>query len=119
MKNRLLFLVVLLAFGYESNGCDICGCTAGGNYLGILPQYQKHFFGFRYNYSSYKSKHPDEGSFGNDYFHTTELWGRFAINNRLHLYGILPFHFIKREEGDQKNRLNELGDVSICELFDL
>lgn len=113
MKTRLFFMVALLAMCYKSHACDICGCAAGSNYLGILPQYQKHFFGFRYKFNNYQSIHPDEGGIGRDYFHTGEIWGRFAIYPRLHLYGIVPFQFQKRAEDGSTNWLSELGDATL------
>lgn len=113
MKKIIFLCIGMLVFIEISSACDICGCSAGGSYLGILPQYQKHFIGFRYKYSSYKSLHPDDGSYGFDYFNTTELWGRFAITNRLHLYAILPYQFTKRIEEAVPNQFSDWGDASV------
>ncbi len=113
MKNTILFFVMLMTSSYVAKGCDICGCSSGGNFFGILPQYQAHFLGFRYKYSRFKSLHPDDGSYGSDYFNTTEIWGRYALTKRLHLYAILPFQFTKRIEGNSVNQIHEFGDASI------
>lgn len=55
---RTLFLTVaLLAFGSVASACDVCGCSIGGNYFGILPQFHRHFVGIRYSEQSFRSAH--------------------------------------------------------------
>ena len=50
---RYLFVFVLLAGATTvALACDVCGCSAGGNYFGILPRFGKHFLGIRYQYSA-------------------------------------------------------------------
>lgn len=110
---RIIFTIMGLLCVIAVSACDICGCSVGGNYLGILPNYQRHFIGTRYRFSQYHSVHPEGNSFGDDYFHTIELWARYVPNKRLQFYGNLPFQFMKRKEGDEFYKVNHVGDASI------
>jgi len=98
--------------------CDVCGCSVGGNYLGILPQYRQHFIGVRYDYQSFTSEHPplfggDDRIVSSEYFQTEEIWGRFYPHPRVQVFAFIPFHQYKKTE-DGVTTLNEgLGDVSV------
>lgn len=111
---RLLLATLLILGAYSMYACDICGCAASGNYYyGIFPNYQKHFAGIRYKFSSYYSTHPDDNTFGTDYFHTTEVWGRYALNKKIQFYIITPFQYTERIEREEKIHVNGVGDIAI------
>jgi hypothetical protein len=115
MKAILVCSILLLSSYVYA--CDICGCSIGGQYFGILPNYQKHFLGIRYQYSHFRSIHPDDNKQLEDYYHNTELWGRFTLNKRLQFLGILPFRNNKRNEGSETYKVNGIGDASLLSNF--
>ncbi len=88
---RTLFLTVaLLAFGSVASACDVCGCSIGGNYFGILPQFHRHFVGIRHSEQSFRSAHSlnaaRSGNFDSDEdFRTVDVLGRFYPIRRLQM----------------------------------
>lgn len=95
---KYVFIVFLvLFFGVRTEACDICGCSAQGSSLGLLPGVTSHFVGLRYHYRAFKSEHPAEFSpnqndWSRDYFSTAELWGRIVLYKRLELFAFVPFN---------------------------
>ena len=51
MKKLAVLLIAVACFS-KANACDICGCGVGGNYIGILPEFNQHVFGLRYRLNS-------------------------------------------------------------------
>jgi hypothetical protein len=91
----LFFTVALLVFGPVASACDVCGCSIGGNYFGILPQFLRHFVGVRYSEQSYRSAHSPNaaqtGDFDSDErFRTMDVLGRFYPTRRLQIIAMLP-----------------------------
>ncbi len=96
---KFIKLVVLILIGTGSYGyaCDVCGCSASNQYLGVLPQFYQHFVGFQYQYRSFNSVHPsasvnlpDERS--QEYYNTMQIWGRYYVGNRYQFFAFLPYH---------------------------
>lgn len=116
---RTLFLtVVLLALGPAATACDVCGCSIGGNYFGILPQFHRHFVGIRYSAQSFQSatsrKAAQTGNFhSNEQFQTLDLLGRFYPTRRLQMLVLAPYHDFSREENGISSHSQGLGDASI------
>ena len=103
-------------------GCDVCGCAVSSQQFGILPQFQKHFVGMKYAYRSFQSTHPP--LFANEKeltslekFHTTEIYGRFVLSERIHFFGFVPFQFISKEEANAKFNHDGIGDISLMALY--
>ena len=120
---RTLFLTVaLLAFGPVASACDVCGCSIGGNYFGILPQFHRHFVGVRYSEQSYRSAHSrnaaQTGDFDSDErFRTMDVLGRFYPTRRLQILALLPYHDFRRLENGVQTHSQGLGDASILGNF--
>lgn len=121
---RILLLVVAMLIGHgHAQGCDICGCSAQGSSLGLLPGVSSHFVGVRYHYRFFESLHPpiysasgDDRS--EDYFSTAELWGRVVLHPRLELFAFVPINHYRAhhytESGySHASSSSGLGDVSI------
>lgn len=110
---------MLIIFGANTCGyaCDVCGCSASNQYLGILPQFYNHFIGFQYQYRSFNSIHPspsinqpDEHS--QEYYNAMQLWGRYYLGNRYQFFGFVPYHTnIQKADGGQINN-SGIGDIS-------
>lgn len=121
MRIILMALAVLMAHGHMQ-ACDICGCSAQGSSLGLLPGVSSHFLGVRYHYRVFKSQHPPVFSFSGedrseDYFSTAELWGRVVLHPRLELFAFVPLNHYRADhynEGGYSHTSSNLGlgDVS-------
>jgi hypothetical protein len=113
----LLFTVLLLASSAVS-ACDVCGCSIGGNYFGILPQFQRHFVGLRWSEQSFRSAHTrsaaQAGRFDSDeQFRTVDVLGRFYPFRRLQMLVLAPYHDFRRIESGLTTHTQGLGDVSV------
>jgi len=120
---RTLFLTVaLLAFGSVASACDVCGCSIGGNYFGILPQFHRHFVGVRYSEQSFRSAHSrsaaELGHFDSDeQFRTVDVLGRFYPLRRLQMLVLAPYHDFRRTENGVLTHSQGLGDASVLGNF--
>jgi hypothetical protein len=122
-KNQLLLrkaLIALLVFtgGYNAFACDVCGCSVGGSYFGILPQFQKNFIGVRYQQRSFDSEHltlfPGEVPLNTrETFHTTELWGRYVPHKNLQLFAFVPYNYYTKDEEGIHSVTSGLGDINL------
>ncbi len=118
----LLLTVALLAFGSAASACDVCGCSIGGNYFGILPQFHRHFVGIRYSEQNFQSAHSKKaanlGQFDSEEkFRTVDVLGRFYPLRRLQLLVLLPYHDFRRVENGVLTHSQGLGDASILGNF--
>lgn len=114
----LIGLIVIITFYYSVSvqACDVCGCGMGGQYFGILPQFQRHFIGLRLQNRSFSTMHPalfqyDKASQSTDIFTRYELWGRYAIKNRFQAFGFFPYQ-IAIQKGNTDNGWQGIGDPS-------
>lgn len=118
MKKITSIIILLLAVAYNASACDICGCSVSGNTFGILPQFQRHFAGIKYNYRAFRTEHPplfanSKKVVSNEYYHTAEAWGRFVPHKRVQLFAFVPTHFYKKQEDGITTLSNGLGDASL------
>lgn len=120
---RTLFIAVaLLALQPAASGCDVCGCSIGGNYFGILPQFHRHFVGLRWSEQSFISAHSliavREGRFeSEEWFRSVDLLGRFYVAPRIQLMVLTPYHEFRRRESGVETRTKGLGDVSVMASY--
>lgn len=103
--------------------CEICGCSVNGYQFGILPQFKKHFVGVRHQYRSFRSQHLVSqqlyiyGNQSKEYYHSTELWGRWQAGKRVQLFAFLPYHHFKQVEAGTTSRANGLGDATLMGYY--
>ncbi|MCC7506596.1 MAG: hypothetical protein IT259_14930 [Saprospiraceae bacterium] len=120
MKN-LFLLLVFLFFQAHTFACDVCGCSVGGPYFGVLPQYHRNVIGLRGYDSRFDIEHPythhGEPGFSNDRFRSLELWGRFNPFARVQVLAAVPFHFLESQAGDVTERSTGFGDVSLLATY--
>lgn len=99
--------------------CDVCGCSAGGYYLGIMPQQNNHFIGLRYRNSIYDG-HGGLVPYGaHDVFQSIELFTRYYLHPRVQLLGFVPFSFNHRMQTDREMKVKGLGDVLFLANYQL
>lgn len=114
----ILSLVLSLIY-IDTQACDVCGCAAGGYYLGIMPQQNNNFIGLRYRNSIYDG-HGGLVPYGaHDIFQSTELFGRYYLHPRVQLLGFVPFSFNQRIQTDREMKVQGLGDVLFLANYQL
>jgi hypothetical protein len=120
---RTLFLTaVLWVFAYSASACDACGCSIGGNYFGILPQFNRHFVGLRWSEQTFRSAHnhsnAQNGQFNtHEHFRTMDVLARFYPLRRLQMMVLAPYHDFSRTEDNLLSRTQGIGDVSVLGNF--
>lgn len=125
MKIKLLFITIILySVSYTANACDVCGCSLGGNYFGLMPSYGKHFVGLRWSQAKFHAfmNHNSEyfeNEYSNDRYSKLELWGRFRINDRWQLFAFVPYSVNDMNGSHQNVKANGIGDVSVLTSFKL
>lgn len=117
MRLFIVAVMVLLTTG-SAYACEVCGCSMGGNYFGILPQFHGHFVGLRYQYRSFRSEHvplfnESEQLISHEYFQTAELWGRWNPSKKVQLFAFVPVNFMRKQEAGITTLENGLGDMSL------
>ncbi len=116
MKHTLLVLTIVLST-YRASACDVCGCSLGGNYFGILPLYNKNFVGLRWSQARFHSYiAPTQylaAQQSNDTYQKLELWGRFYIAKRLQVFAFVPYMYNEMRGTDQVVFAQGLGDVNL------
>lgn len=134
MVSRKWLLFALLLLGSNTFACDICGC-----YMGITPYYNRNSISLLYRYRSFNgydgqshSLFPNGGSFfiparnqnspitghaGNpdDYelYRSMEIRGKYFINNRLEVNGILPYVSNSERYNGYTSTIGGIGDVNL------
>jgi hypothetical protein len=108
------FILLFLSIQTVAHACDVCGCSAGGSYFGILPMYQRHFVGMRYQTRSFETSHirndPDPSK---EHFQTMDIWGRFYPSRRWQIFGFLPYNIFEKYELGNVLKNKGLGDISL------
>ena len=110
---KILPLLWLLCACVHGWSCDGCGSGAGQLGWGVMPNNEMHFIGMRMRFrnfhtSSYFNSHRWTTA-SEDLFLRTEIIGRYALNSRFMLMGVLPYS--QSKVGDAQR--SGLGDASL------
>lgn len=120
MKNYVLIALFCLT-SWPTPACDLCGCSNGGSFFGILPQGHRGFLGVRYRYNAYNSHMSSLNLSSREQFRTAELWGRFYPAKRVQVMAFVPYQFSQQtllKTGDS-TPLRGLSDVSALAHYNL
>lgn len=125
MKKYALTAILLFGLILSANQAFACdkGCTMGGSYLGILPQFHKHFVGIRFNTRQYTytqtHTHLHEGmphehqEVTNEQYNSYEIWGRFYPTKRLQAFVFVPYVQNTQITGNTTVAQHGLGDITV------
>jgi hypothetical protein len=109
---KITIIILLMMLPVFSYACDACGNASTGGYIGILPQYSRHFVGIRYQYRPFSSSSvTSPGSRNNEYYNTWNLWGRMSPHKRVQIYVNVPIHYFLQTDGGVKRELIGPGDI--------
>ncbi len=120
---RTLFIAVaLLGFSSGVSACDVCGCSIGGNYFGILPQFTRHFVGLRWTMertrTAVSAQALREGRLhSEEMFRSADLVARFYPAHRWQVLLLAPYRIQEQREATRLVQVQGLGDVSLLANF--
>jgi hypothetical protein len=120
MKRLFILLIALLAVSFSGQACDK-GCTMGGSYMGILPQFHKNFVGLRHTTRAYTTTatHGHHVQVTDEHFATTELWGRFIPVKNVQVFAFVPYMFNEQHSGHSTLKSKGFGDVTLMANYSL
>ncbi len=118
---KYIFLLLLLRSAIPLQACDLCGCSNGGSFFGILPQGHRGFLGVRYRYNTFNSHLGSLNLSSREQFRTAELWGRFYPAKRVQVMGFIPYQFSQQTmlKTGQITPLQGLSDVTVLAHYNL
>lgn len=118
---KKIFIVGILLLSIQQLfACDICGCSSGNYFIGLLPQFRKHFFGTRYSFRSFKSTvASDATQFSKDFYQTAELWGGLNVGKKWQVIAFVPYNINKQTSDDGVKKSKGLGDITLISNYKL
>ena len=116
-------LIIFILLTMEADACDVCGCGNNGNYIGIMPEFQKRLVGMRFRSNALRTH---VGQNGRDTYMTTrevyntvELWSSYKVNKKLNLVYYVPFNFNTKERSTEQSNISGVGDAGINAFYSL
>ncbi|GAB3554684.1 hypothetical protein [Spirosoma fluminis] len=118
---KVVFFSLFSLITLSTFACDLCGCSNGGSFFGILPQGHRGFLGVRYRYNSYNSHLNSLNLSSREQFRTAELWGRFYPFKRVQVLAFVPYQFSQQTmlKTGAETPLRGLSDISALAHYNL
>ncbi len=116
MKIKTILFGVALLLSFNGNACDVCGCSLGGYYLGVLPNGQTHLIGFRYqtaSFSAFIDNRLIEDEFSNDTYRRFEILTGFSLTKSLFLTASIPYSYNSMQGSHQNIESHGLSDPTL------
>lgn len=117
MKRLLLLLSLTTVTVTTANACDLCGCSASNQSLGILPGQEWNFVGIQYQFNYFKSNYPSiyDGQpnvLSDDKYHTLQVWGRYNLSKRIQVFAFVPYRTNLHHTDSTSVSNSGIGDIS-------
>lgn len=112
----LYISILFFLLPYTAKACDICGCGAGSNYIGLLPEFQKKVIGLRHRYNSLQTHIGVGGAITHlttlEKYRITEVWGGWNFHRNWRLMATLPYSYNEKLNQGKKQAQQGLGDMN-------
>jgi hypothetical protein len=119
-KFYLLFLLISFTSLNKLSACEICGCSTGNFYLGLLPKFNNKFIGVRYRSMNYRTLlKQDPTQFSNDYYSTIEIWSGWNLGKKWQVMAFVPFQMNRQITDDGNNTNSGLGDITLLTNYNI
>lgn len=123
MRSIFTTFVFVFFFIPSVNACDICGCGNNGNYIGILPEFQKYIIGVRYRHNALRSHLGADGQStyltNNEKYTSYELWGSIRLSKKMNLLFAVPYHYNQQFGETVKQSIQGIGDINLVNYYTL
>lgn len=121
---KIVSLIVLITISNSLLSCDICGCGAGGSFMGIIPQFGKTQLGFRSNFRTFQHPNTLLNLNGNsrvlrDENFQTDLSLRLFKKERIQYFFQVPLKVNTRYETMRTTTLRGVGDIQVGATYTL
>ncbi len=118
MKKIIGFVLIMASTSFHSSACDVCGCAVNPGMGDVIPGVFSNYFGIRSNIRHFQSEHfgflGEPPILSNEWFHTTEVYGRYSPTRRIQFLGFIPYNAVAKTEDDQNMALtNGVGDMRL------
>ncbi len=118
MKQLFYIIATTMALCQSAAACDLCGCAASSQYMGLLPQQYQHFIGLQYQYASFTANQPsifdkDEIENADEYINTYQVWGRYSLSKKVQLFAFVPYHQNRGTDLETPIKVDGLGDITV------
>lgn len=118
MKYIILIVLLLPLNSFRTKACDVCGCAVNTGMGAVIPGIFSNYFGMRSNVRHYQSEHfsflGEPPILSKEWFHTTEIFGRYSPTRRIQFLGFIPYNAVAKSEDDQKLAFtNGFGDARL------
>jgi hypothetical protein len=120
-KRFVTYLIVALVIFSNQvvKACDACGCGGGGVFLGMMPQYKKHFAGIRYHQKSFDSHLGSSTGLlrTRENFRMLEVFGGTRLGKKGQLMAIAPYQWNTQTGRNGEVSINGLGDITTMAMM--
>lgn len=119
MKNFLFTLLIISSL--SASACDLCGCSNGSAFVGLLPRSGSQFVGIRYRLRSFDSHLNSVLLKTKEEYQTLEVWGRFYPVKNLQVLAFLPYNDNQQTMlySGTKTRKNGIGDALLLAHYNI
>ncbi|MCB9205441.1 MAG: hypothetical protein H6603_10730 [Flavobacteriales bacterium] len=113
MKQTILAIGLLVGASLNAFSCDQCSCASSG-FMGIVPQFGKHYIGLRYQYQNFRTTHSSSIIEGLaldksvEHFHTVEMFGSYVPHWRIQILASMPFQY-RTQKSEQEGTFTGYG----------
>jgi len=117
MKRIVFMMAVAVVVCGAARACDVCGCAASSQYIGLLPNYNRNFIGLQQQFSDFSGNYPSAyigkpDDQVRDRYNTFQLWGRYGIGQHYQVFAFVPYQYNNRNIDGAKTTNSGIGDVS-------
>lgn len=116
-----MMILTLMLSSAALFACDLCGYGSSGNYVGIMPEFQKNIAGIRYRNNSFKThigqNNTETYLTRKESFATMELWGSVRLMKKIQLLFGLPYQSNSFSNKTGKTVIQGLGDANVSGLY--